>query len=81
MSHALSRAVPRLLPPALLGALCLAAQAQPAPWYIWESRLDGRIVCAQTMRGAWKRLAGPFEDGRCMKPLPRRARPPASMAR
>ena len=65
----------------LLAAASLAAQAQPAPWYYWESQLDGKLVCAQVMRGAWKRLSGPFEDGRCQKPLPRRPRSSASAER
>lgn len=81
MSRALTRCLLRLSAMAWLATACLAMQAQPAPWYTWESQLDGRIVCAQTMRGAWKRLGGPFEDGRCEKPLPRRTRPPASTAR
>lgn len=71
----------RALPAAWLTSLCMGAQAQPAPWYTWESQRDGRIVCAQTMRGAWKRLGGPFEDGRCEKLLPRRARTASSAAR
>lgn len=45
------------------------AAAGTAAWYRWESRIDGRLVCAQTSPGAqWKQFAGPFLDANCSKP-------------
>lgn len=33
---------------AMLGAFCLyQAQAGTAPWWRWESQVDGRLVCSQ----------------------------------
>jgi len=57
----------------LLGCIviCLAlpAWAGNAAWYRWESRIEGRIVCAQTSPGAgWRQIAGPFRDAACYKP-------------
>lgn len=53
---------------AALLALPAALSAAPAPWYVWQSRLDGARVCAQTMSGAWERIAGPYRDARCERP-------------
>ena len=58
---------------ALLGTLLLPAQAAPAPWYWWHSRLDSdQRVCAQFMpRQGWERGAGPFDNPHCQPgPLP-----------
>ena len=58
----------------LAGALCasliaFAALAQPAPWYKWKSKLNGRITCAQTSPGeGWEKDSGPYKDARCEKP-------------
>jgi hypothetical protein len=64
-------------PPALLAvcAACAAcvlaatlAQAAPAPWYKWRSRIDGYLACAQTSLGpGWVRDSGPYKDSRCEK--------------
>lgn len=58
----------------LLGALLwtAAAQAAPAPWYWWISKLDGQRVCAQQMPASgWERAEGPFAQAGCKVPQPR----------
>jgi hypothetical protein len=58
----------------LILLVCLVFTAWPvwagnAGWYRWESRLEGRFVCAQTSPGeGWKQIAGPFRDSSCSKP-------------
>lgn len=53
----------------LLALLAVPAWAGNAGWYRWESRIDGRLVCAQTSPGeGWKRFAGPFKDAACTRP-------------
>ncbi|CDG83757.1 hypothetical protein [Janthinobacterium agaricidamnosum] len=53
----------------LLLAVCLSAQAGPAPWYQWRSKTEGTMVCAQTTLGpGWEQASGPFKDSRCEKP-------------
>ncbi|RUP23789.1 MAG: hypothetical protein EKK45_28050 [Curvibacter sp.] len=48
------------------------AQAGPAPWFVWRSKLDGKEVCAQTSPGsAWVQQGGPFLDSDCRKLPPR----------
>ena len=62
---------------ALLGALLWAvtAQAAPAPWYWWISKLDGQRVCAQHMPAqGWERAEGPFAQAGCQVPQPRAMR-------
>ena len=60
-----------LLATALLGAV--AAMAAPAPWYVWRSKLNGALHCAQTSPGeGWERERGPFRDSRCERPLAER---------
>lgn len=57
--------------PALLAGLLLSITvfAQPAPWYMWKSKLNGKTFCAQTSPGeGWERVGGPFKDARCEKP-------------
>lgn len=62
----------------LLGLLCSAALAAPAPWYYWRSKVDGARVCAQTSPGSgWERdssaYAGPgCQPGRRVLVLPAR---------
>lgn len=42
------------------------AQGSPAAWYLWQSKLDGKVACVQTSPGpGWNKLAGPFADARC----------------
>lgn len=53
---------------ALLFAATGSALAGPAPWYLWRSKVDCRMVCAQTSLGTgWERALGPFSDSRCAK--------------
>jgi len=52
----------------LLLAALLATQswAAMAPWYRWESQVDGRLVCSQWSPGeGWKRFAGPYDNAGC----------------
>lgn len=50
----------------LLALACACALAAPAPWYLWRSKTDGALTCAQTSPGAgWKKAHGPFKDARC----------------
>jgi hypothetical protein len=52
----------------LLIAFSAGLCAEPAPWYQWRSKADGKRVCAQTSLGpGWERAAGPFRDSRCEK--------------
>lgn len=53
--------------------LCAAAaQAAPAPWYWWVSKLDGQRVCAQHMPASgWERAEGPFAQAGCQVQPPR----------
>jgi len=52
---------------ALLALLCLCqAHAGPAPYWRWESKVDGRLICAQVSPGdGWKRFNGPYNNARC----------------
>jgi len=51
---------------AVLAAGCLAAQAEPAPWYWWISKVTGKQFCGQTSPGeGWERGRGPFRNSRC----------------
>lgn len=44
--------------------------AQPAPWYKWSSKLNGKEFCAQTSPGdGWEKVSGPYQDARCENPL------------
>ncbi len=45
------------------------ANAVPAPWYKWRSRLNGSVVCEQVMNGddGWEKIDGPFKDSHCTK--------------
>ncbi len=55
----------------LIGActVIVAAIAQPAPWYKWKSKLNGKITCTQTSPGSgWEKDSGPYKDARCEKP-------------
>jgi len=48
------------------------AQAGPAPWFVWRSKLDGKELCAQASPGAgWVQQGGPFLDASCRKLPPR----------
>ena len=47
--------------------LCSAlAQAKPAPWYWWGSRVGDARICAQTSPGqGWLREDRAFRDSHC----------------
>lgn len=49
--------------------LVTTAYAQGAPWYLWQSKIDGKTFCLQTSPGeGWERVGGPFKDSRCRTP-------------
>ena len=57
-----------------LGMLCVAAlaKAEPAPGYQWQSKLDGKTVCAQASPGAgWRQGNGPYKDPHCQQAIHR----------
>ncbi|MBR0566632.1 hypothetical protein J5J83_10950 [Azoarcus sp. L1K30] len=57
------------LPILLLLATANLAIGAPAPWYRWESRIDGRQVCAQASPGAgWRQLPRAYVDLNCRHP-------------
>jgi len=46
------------------------AGAAPAHWYLWASQHDDRRICTQTSPGpGWTRVAGPYRDARCQRPM------------
>ncbi|MFJ5445371.1 hypothetical protein ACIKP9_03950 [Methylobacillus methanolivorans] len=51
----------------LLGLIWAAPlAAAPAPWYLWQSKLDSKLVCLQTSPGhGWVQIKGPFKDNNC----------------
>lgn len=54
---------------ALIALFSLSIFAGPAPWYKWQSKLNGKITCAQTSPGdGWKKYGGPYKDARCEQP-------------
>ncbi|GGC11218.1 hypothetical protein GCM10011352_42150 [Marinobacterium zhoushanense] len=43
--------------------------AAPAPWYLWESRIDQYRICLQYPPGeGWVKAGGPFSDAGCRLP-------------
>lgn len=45
-----------------------AVIAEPAYWYQWESKFNGKMICKQLSPGeGWQQHAGPFYDARCTK--------------
>lgn len=59
--------------------LPLLAYAAPAPYYQWQSKADGTVICRQTSPGhGWDLLNGqPFRDLKCTMPAGRIDRPNA----
>ncbi|QDX82661.1 hypothetical protein B9N43_16325 [Denitratisoma sp. DHT3] len=50
--------------------ISLSALAGPAPWYLWGSKVNGDVICAQTSPGeGWVRAGGPFRDAHCKIPI------------
>lgn len=66
---------------AVLIAFCLflpvLSSAAPAPYYQWQSKADGTVICRQTSPGhGWELLNGqPFRDLNCTMPAARIERP------
>ncbi|MDH1441822.1 hypothetical protein N5O88_08025 [Pseudomonas sp. GD03721] len=57
-----------LLLTALL-AMSLPSFAAPAPFFLWQSKVDGHLTCAQTSPGeGWIAFTGPFRDAGCRVP-------------
>ncbi|WP_084404012.1 hypothetical protein [Marinobacterium litorale] len=53
----------------LLTLWVVQAFAKPAPWYWWESRVDGHKLCRQFDPGeGWRRAGGPYRDAQCRIP-------------
>ncbi|MDY7538657.1 hypothetical protein QN372_05915 [Undibacterium sp. RTI2.1] len=45
-----------------------SANAAPADWYKWRSKIDTAEVCSQISPGAgWERTSGPFKNAQCEK--------------
>jgi hypothetical protein len=45
------------------------AQARPASWHWWSSKVDGARICMQTSPGeGWQYSKGPYRDARCRIP-------------
>lgn len=43
-----------------------AAASAPAPWFLWQSRVDGAYLCIQTTPGeGWVKIAGPYPKAQC----------------
>ncbi|WP_120996206.1 hypothetical protein [Stutzerimonas urumqiensis] len=59
--------------PLALALLAPLALAGPAPYYKWQSKLDGQIACQQTSPGeGWELFEGtPYRDLRCTQPIAR----------
>ena len=53
--------------PAVLSVFtALAFSAEPAPWYLWDSALDGKTQCAQFSLGkSWTKIDGSFKNSSC----------------
>jgi hypothetical protein len=73
MNRARRSALGPVLRVAACGAL-LAAQlagAAPAPWYWWQSKVDGTRICAQVSPGpGWERASAAYAGPGCA-PKPR----------
>ncbi|OBP16948.1 hypothetical protein A5320_02000 [Rheinheimera sp. SA_1] len=40
--------------------------AEPAYWFKWQSKLNGKMLCKQVSPGeGWQQHAGPFYDAQC----------------
>ncbi|MGP0173771.1 hypothetical protein ACSVIJ_18060 [Pseudomonas sp. NCHU5208] len=53
-------------------ALSLPSLAGSAPFYLWQSKSDGHLTCAQVSPGeGWIRFTGPFRDAGCKVLVPR----------
>jgi hypothetical protein len=60
------RSARRALVLGVLAAFCVAAFAEPAPWFYWRSKITNDRVCAQFSPGnGWVQDGGPYKDARC----------------
>jgi hypothetical protein len=52
---------------AILLAVCSCQlAAEPAAYWQWRSKVDGRLVCSQTpLGGGWEKASGPYQDSHC----------------
>jgi len=71
------RSAMRVLPLVLLLLCAGLAWAAPAPYYKWQSKVDGSVICRQSSPGeGWERLDGrPYRDLNCTLPAGRIERP------
>ncbi|MCD5362843.1 MULTISPECIES: hypothetical protein [Chromobacterium] len=48
----------------------LLTLAAPAPWYLWQSKVDGKLACSQFSLGpGWVQFSNqPYKDAGCTKP-------------
>lgn len=62
----------------LLLLLCTTSAAQQAPWYQWQSKITGSLICAQHSPGeGWVQQAGSFRTaGHCKQALPQNRKKP-----
>jgi len=59
-----------LLLVSVLGSTTL--MAEPAYWFRWESKLNGKMICRQLSPGeGWQQHAGPFYDAQCRNLVPK----------
>ncbi len=57
------------VPVILILSAAAAAAAESAPWYLWDSALDGKTQCAQFPPGKdWTKVDGSFSNSSCSTP-------------
>ena len=57
------------VPAILILSAAAAAAAESAPWYLWDSALDGKTQCAQFSPGKdWTKVDGSFSNSSCSTP-------------
>lgn len=62
----------------LLGlAVSTITEAAPAPWFLWQSKITGGVICAQHSPGdGWQQLAGSFSTaGQCKQAIRQSKKP------
>ncbi len=46
--------------------LSTSVVSAPAPWFLWQSRVDGTYLCIQTTPGdGWIKISGPYPKAQC----------------
>ncbi len=68
----------RYLMMSLLVLLSINSTAQQVPWYQWQSKTTGGLICAQYSPGdGWVQQAGAFRTaGHCKQALPQNRKQP-----